>query len=55
MVSMIDNVIQPEVTDVATKVLDAVLAGTMSPQEAATKIQDALNQLPAERRGDTYK
>jgi raffinose/stachyose/melibiose transport system substrate-binding protein len=52
---MIDNVIQPEVTDVATKVLDAVLAGTMSPQEAATKIQDALNQLPAERRGNTYQ
>ena len=52
---MIDNVMQPEVTDVATKVLDAVLAGTMSPQDAAQKMQDALTQLPADRRGDTYK
>ena len=52
---MIDNVIQPEVTDVATKVLDAVLAGTMSPQDAAKKIQDALMQLPADRRGSTYQ
>ena len=52
---MIDNVIQPEVVDVATKVLTAVLAGTMSPQDATQKMQDALNQLPADRRGDTYK
>jgi len=52
---MIDNVLQPEVTDVATKVLDAVLAGTMSPQDAAQKIQDALMALPADRRGDTYQ
>lgn len=52
---MIDNVMQPEVTDVATKLLDAVLAGTSTPQEAAQGIQDALNQLPAERRGDTYQ
>ncbi len=52
---MIDNVIQPEVTDVATKVLDAVLAGTMSPHDAAQKIQDALMALPAARRGDTYQ
>jgi ABC-type glycerol-3-phosphate transport system substrate-binding protein len=52
---MIDNVMQPEVTDVATKLLDAVLAGTTTPQEAAQKIQDTLMQLPAERRGDTYQ
>jgi len=52
---MIDNVMQPEVTDVATKLLDAVLAGTTTPQEAAQKIQDALNALPADRRGDTYQ
>jgi raffinose/stachyose/melibiose transport system substrate-binding protein len=52
---MIDNVMQPEVTDVATKLLDAVLAGTTSPQEAAQKIQDALMALPADRRGDTYQ
>ncbi len=52
---MIDNVMQPEVTDVATKLLDAVLAGTTTPAEAAQKIQDALMALPAERRGDTYQ
>jgi raffinose/stachyose/melibiose transport system substrate-binding protein len=52
---MIDNVMQPEVVDVATKVLNAILAGTMTPQDAAQKIQDALSALPAERRGDTYQ
>ena len=52
---MIDNVMQPEVVDVATKVLNAILAGTMSPQDAAQKITDALNALPADRRGDTYQ
>lgn len=52
---MIDNVMQPEVVDVATRVLNAILAGTMSPQDAAQKMQDALMALPADRRGDTYK
>jgi raffinose/stachyose/melibiose transport system substrate-binding protein len=52
---MIDNVTQPEVQDVATKVLTAVLAGTISPQDATKKIQDALMQLPAARRGNTYQ
>jgi ABC-type glycerol-3-phosphate transport system substrate-binding protein len=52
---MIDNVMQPEVVDVATRVLNAVLAGTMSPQDAAQKMQDALMSLPADRRGDTYQ
>jgi raffinose/stachyose/melibiose transport system substrate-binding protein len=51
---MIDNVIQPEVQDVATRVLNAILAGTMSPTDAAKAMADALNQLPADRRGDTY-
>ena len=51
---MIDNVIQPEVQDVATKVLNAVLAGTMSPQDATKAMSDALNQLPPDRRGSTY-
>jgi hypothetical protein len=51
---MIDNVIQPEVQDVATKVLNAVLAGTMSPQDATKAMSDALTQLPPDRRGDTY-
>ncbi|HEY5436708.1 MAG TPA: extracellular solute-binding protein [Candidatus Limnocylindrales bacterium] len=51
---MIDNVIQPEVTDVATKVLNAVFAGTMSPADATKAMSDALNALPADRRGSTY-
>ncbi len=51
---MIDNVIQPEVQDVATKLLDAVLNGTTSPQDATKAMSDALNALPADRRGDTY-
>ena len=51
---MIDNVIQPEVQDVATRVLNAILAGTMSPTDATKAMADALNQLPADRRGDTY-
>ena len=51
---MIDNVIQPEVQDVATRVLNAILAGTMSPADATKAMADALNQLPADRRGDTY-
>jgi ABC-type glycerol-3-phosphate transport system substrate-binding protein len=51
---MIDNVLQPEVQDVATKLLNAVLAGTSSPADAAAAMANALNQLPADRRGDTY-
>ncbi|MEO8463526.1 MAG: extracellular solute-binding protein [Chloroflexota bacterium] len=51
---MIDNVMQPEVLDVATRVLNAILAGTMSPADATKAMADALNQLPADRRGDTY-
>ena len=51
---MIDNVIQPEVQDVATKVLNAVLAGTMSPSDATKAMSDALNALPVDRRGATY-
>ena len=51
---MIDNVFQPEVQDVATKVLNAVLAGTTSPADAAKSMTDALNALPADRRGNTY-
>lgn len=51
---MIDNVIQPEVQDVATKLIDAVMNGSTSPQDAAKAMSDALNALPADRRGDTY-
>jgi raffinose/stachyose/melibiose transport system substrate-binding protein len=52
---MIDNVIQPEVQSVASTTLVAAFAGTMSTQDALQKMQDALNGLPADRRGSTYK
>jgi ABC-type glycerol-3-phosphate transport system substrate-binding protein len=51
---MIDNVIQPEVQDVATKSLNAVFNGTMTPEAATKAMAAALNALPADRRGDTY-
>jgi raffinose/stachyose/melibiose transport system substrate-binding protein len=51
---MIDNVIQPEVQDVATKSLNAVFNGTMTPQDATKAMDAALNALPADRRGATY-
>jgi raffinose/stachyose/melibiose transport system substrate-binding protein len=51
---MIDNVFQPEVQDVATKLLNGVFNGTTSAQDATKAMADALNALPADRRGDTY-
>ncbi len=51
---MIDNVIQPEVQDVATKLLNGVFNGTTSAQDATKAMTDALNALPADRRGSTY-
>jgi raffinose/stachyose/melibiose transport system substrate-binding protein len=51
---MIDNVIQPEVQNVATKLIDAVLNGTTTPDAATKAMAAALNALPADRRGDTY-
>ncbi len=51
---MIDNVIQPGVTDVATKLLNGVFNGTTSPTDALKAMSDALNGLPADQRGDTY-
>ena len=51
---MIDNVVQPEVTDVATKLLNGVFNGTTSAADATKAMSDALNALPADRRGDTY-
>ncbi len=52
---MIDNVIQPEVVDAGTKVLNAAFGGAMSVDDALKNMQDTLMQLPADRRGDTYK
>jgi raffinose/stachyose/melibiose transport system substrate-binding protein len=51
---MIDNVLQPEVTDVATKELNSVFNGTETPAKALAAIKAALDALPADRRGDTY-
>lgn len=45
---MIDNVIQPEVSDVGTKVLNAAFGGAQSMKDALTSMQQALDQLPAD-------
>jgi raffinose/stachyose/melibiose transport system substrate-binding protein len=46
---MIDNVIQPEVGDAGTKVLNAAFGGAMTVQEALQNMQDTLMALPEER------
>ncbi len=45
---MIDNVIQPEVSDVGTKVLNAAFGGSQSMADALTSMQQTLEGLPAE-------
>ena len=45
---MIDNVIQPEVGDTGTKVLNAAFGGSMSVKDALTNMQQTLDGLPAE-------
>jgi raffinose/stachyose/melibiose transport system substrate-binding protein len=52
---MIDNVLQGEVVDVGSQVLDAALAEQTTVQAALKKMQDAFNALPADRRSSTYK
>jgi len=52
---MIDNVLQGEVVDVGSQVLDAALAGQTTVEAALQKMQDAFNALPADRRSSTYK
>ncbi len=52
---MIDNVIQPEVSDAGTKVLNAAFGGSMSVGDALKNMQDTLMALPADRRGTQYK
>jgi ABC-type glycerol-3-phosphate transport system substrate-binding protein len=53
---MIDNVIQPEVSDpVGTKLLNAAFSGAMSVQDALNSLKQALMALPADRRGSTYQ
>jgi ABC-type glycerol-3-phosphate transport system substrate-binding protein len=52
---MIDNVFQPEVSDAGTRVLNAAFGGAMSVQDALQNMEDTLNQLPEDRRGDEYR
>jgi len=47
---MIDNVIQPEVSDVGTKVLNAAFGGAQSVSDALKSMQQALDQLPADQK-----
>jgi raffinose/stachyose/melibiose transport system substrate-binding protein len=52
---MLDNVIQSEVVDVASKQLVAAFGGTTSPAKALASMQAALKGLAADRKGSTYK
>jgi raffinose/stachyose/melibiose transport system substrate-binding protein len=52
---MIDNVIQPEVVNAGSKVLDAALAGQMSVMDALKNLEQTLNSLPPSRRSSTYQ
>lgn len=52
---MIDNVIQPEVGDAGTKVLNAAFGGSMSVDEALQTMARTLQALPADRRSSQYK
>ena len=52
---MIDNVIQSEVVNVGNKELPSVLNGTISPKQALQSMQNAVQQLPASRRGSSYQ
>ena len=45
---MIDNVIQPEVSDVGTKVLNAAFGGAQSMSDALTSMRQTLDGLPPE-------
>ena len=47
---MIDNVIQPDVSDVGTKVLNAAFGGAQSMKDALTSMQQALDALPADQK-----
>ncbi len=47
---MIDNAIQPEVSDVGTKTLNAAFGGAQSMKDALTSMQQTLDQLPADQK-----
>ncbi|MBA3688188.1 MAG: extracellular solute-binding protein [Chloroflexi bacterium] len=52
---MIDNVIQPEVSDAGTQVLNAAFGGSMSVEDAMKNMHDTLMELPDDRRGNSYQ
>ena len=52
---MIDNVLQQDVVNAGSQVLDAALGGQATVQAALQKLQDTLMQLPADQRSSTYK
>lgn len=54
-IPMIDNVIQPEVVDAGSRVLDAAFGGQMTIDAALSNMEQTLNQLPAARRSSTYQ
>jgi len=52
---MVDNVIQAEVVDTGNKVLQPVLAGNTSPEDALAQLEQAWKALPPDRRSSTFK
>jgi raffinose/stachyose/melibiose transport system substrate-binding protein len=52
---MLDNVVQPDVADVGSKVFPPVLGGGTSAQTALGQMNDAWAKLPQDQRGSTYK
>jgi len=52
---MIDNVIQPSVVDVGSKVLTAAFAGQMTVDSALGKMKAELMTLPSDQRGTAYR
>jgi len=51
---MLDNVVQPDVVTVGSKVLPQVLAGQVTPLQGAKEIEQAWKQLPASERGASW-
>ncbi len=52
---MLDNVIQPDIADVGSKVFPPVLGGGTDAKTALSQMSDAWAKLPASQRGSTYK
>jgi ABC-type glycerol-3-phosphate transport system substrate-binding protein len=52
---MLDNVIQPEIVDVASKELVAAFGGDTSVASALGSMKSKLDSLPSDRKGPSYK